>query len=49
MDPLSAIIKKEKTEEYKMQDEKNDTSKVFLAGQIFGQLALDHRKGLCKY
>ena len=45
MDPLSAIIKKEKTEEYKMQDEKNDTSKVFLAGQIFGQLVLDHITG----
>ena len=28
-----------------MQDEKNDTSKVFLAGQIFGQLVLDHITG----
>lgn len=44
MDPLSAIIKK-KNGGQKMEEEKNDTSKVFLAGQIFGQLVLDHITG----
>ncbi len=43
--PTFCYNKKEKTEEYKMQDEKMTPAKVFLAGQIFGQLALDHITG----